>query len=282
MNELATSSPQQPLNWRRALVEHWPEYFMEAAGLGLFMMSACSFALLLSHPQSPVQEWIGNPVLRRILMGMAMGGTAMSIVYSPWGQRSGAHLNPSLTLTFYRLGKVAPWDAAFYAVFQLLGGLTGVLMMSLIARQSLADPAINYVVTVPGPAGFSAAWVAEFSMSFVQMFVVLCVSNSRAARWTGVVAGVLVAFNICLFGSLSGMSMNPARTLASAIPAQVWHGVWIYLSAPPFAMLLAAEFYRWLRGGNKVFCAKLHHQNRHRCILCAYHAGHAATERIPA
>jgi aquaporin Z len=58
-------------------------------------------------------------------VGLAMGSTAIVLVYSPWGKQSGAHLNPSVTLTFLRLGKVSARDALMYAVFQSLGGLTG-------------------------------------------------------------------------------------------------------------------------------------------------------------
>ena len=66
-----------------ALKHHWPEYLMEAAGLGLFMLSACVFATLLEHPASPVRQAISDPIQRRILMGLAMGLTAVSLVYSP-------------------------------------------------------------------------------------------------------------------------------------------------------------------------------------------------------
>ena len=90
------------------LRRHWPEYLMEAAELGLFMISAGVFVSLLEHPASPVRQAIADPVLRRVLIGLAMGLTAISIVYSPLGQRSGAHFNPAVTLTFFRLGKVAP------------------------------------------------------------------------------------------------------------------------------------------------------------------------------
>jgi len=111
--------------WSAKIIEtlkkHWPEYLMEAAGLGIFMISACSFGALLEHPASPIRQAIANSFLRRILMGMAMGLTAISIIYSPWGKQSGAHLNPSVTLTFFRLGKVARWDAVFYVTAQFLG-----------------------------------------------------------------------------------------------------------------------------------------------------------------
>ena len=90
-----------------ALRQHWPEYLIEATGLGLFMVSACVFATLLEHPGSPVRQAITDATLRRIPMGLAMGATAMAIVDSRWGQRSGAHLNPAVTLTFWHLGKVA-------------------------------------------------------------------------------------------------------------------------------------------------------------------------------
>lgn len=112
-----------------SLRNHWPEYLMEAFGLGLFMVSAGLFGTLLEYPLSPVHRAIGDPLLRRALMGLAMGLTAMGIIYSPWGQQSGAHINPAATLTFLRLGKVAPWDAFFYVVAQLSGGLYGVLLV---------------------------------------------------------------------------------------------------------------------------------------------------------
>src|SRR5688500_2594641 len=77
-----------------ALRRHWPEYLMEAAELGFFMLSACLFAALLGHPSSSVVQAIPSAALRQVLAGAAMGLTAMSIIYSPWGKQSGAHLNP--------------------------------------------------------------------------------------------------------------------------------------------------------------------------------------------
>src|SRR5262245_13381826 len=83
--------------------EHWPEYASEGLGLGLFMVSACSFGTLFAHPESPVVRLVRNPTLLRTLMGVAMGSTAAALIYSKFGKRSGAHLNPSTTLTFLRL-----------------------------------------------------------------------------------------------------------------------------------------------------------------------------------
>jgi aquaporin Z len=252
---------------------------MEAAGLGLFMVVACTFGVWLEHPRSPVPQAIPVPWLRRLLMGVVMGLTAIGIIYSPWGKQSGAHLNPAVTLTFFRLGKVATWDALFYILAQFAGGLTGVWCIAGVLGPALAVPSVRYVATVPGMAGTAVAFIAEAGITFVLMSVILQLSNlPRLARYTGLCAGGLVATYITLEAPLSGMSMNPARTLASAVPAQLWTALWIYFTAPLLGMLLAAEVHLRRHGWHSVLCAKLHHQNTRRCIFtrCGYRPEYVA------
>ena len=252
----------------RALLSHWPEYLMEAWGLGLFMISACAFAVLLEHPASPVHQAIPERIVRMIVMGVAMGLTNVVNVYLPWGKRSGAHLNPAVTWTFFRLGKVEAWDAAFYSLSQFAGGIVGVLIARAMLMNFVAHPAVNYVSTTPGPRGTGVAFAAEVVISFVLMTVVLRVSNDmRLNRFTGLFAGALVMIYISIEAPLSGMSMNPARTLGSAFFADTWTALWVYFTAPLLGMLLAAETHLRLAGARKVFCAKLHHHNETRCIF---------------
>jgi len=257
-----------------ALQKHWPEYLMEATELGLFMFSACAFTVLLYHPSSPVAQTMHDGVLRRLLMGVAMGSTAIAIIFSPLGKRSGAHFNPSVTWTFFRLGKIEAWDAAFYKLFQFAGGVAGVMLASVTLGNSVAHQSVKYATTVPGPAGPIVAFLAELFISFILMSVVLRVSNTkRFARWTGIFAGALVATYITIESPISGMSMNPARTLSSAISAHIWMSLWVYFIAPPLGMLLAAEVYQRLNAGRAIVCAKLHHHNNQRCIFrCNFEA----------
>jgi aquaporin Z len=251
-----------------AFKKHWPEYLMEAVELGLFMCSACAFTVFLYHPSSPLAQTIHDGVLRRLVMGVAMGSTAIAIVFSPLGKRSGAHFNPSVTWTYFRLGKIAAWDAAFYTLFQFAGGIAGVLLASFTLGKLIAHQAVNYAVTLPGPGGPRVAFLAESFISFLLMTVVLTVSNTkRWGRWTGVFAGALVAIYITIESPISGMSMNPARTFSSAAGAHIWMSLWIYFVAPPLGMLLAAEVYRRLNAGAAIACAKLHHDNNQRCIF---------------
>ena len=252
--------------------DHWREYFMEAGGLGIFMISACVFTTAFEHPGSPIRQWIANAFIRRSIIGAGMGLTAIGLIYSPWGKQSGAHLNPSVTITFFRLGKVTLRDAFFYVLAQFVGAELGVLISAFLLRPWISHPTVNYAATVPGPKGASIAFIAELFISFVLMTMILFVSNGgRSAAFTGVLAGILVATYISLEAPLSGMSMNPARTFGSALPSHVWKGWWVYFTAPLIGMLLAAEFYRQLCGGDSVVCAKLHHPNDRRCIFrCGY------------
>jgi aquaporin Z len=203
---------------RDALRRHWPEYLIEAAGLGLFMVSACVFG------------------------------------------------------TFWRLGKVAPADAGFYVLAQAVGGLGGILVAASVLGDLVAHPSVRYVATVPGPAGGLVAFAAECAITFLLMTTVLRASNiASLARFTGLFAGALVAVYITVEAPISGMSMNPARSLASAVWAAAWGPLWIYLVAPPLGMLVAAEAYVRRHGPARVFCAKLHHDNAQPCIFhCRY------------
>ena len=190
-----------------ALKRHWPEYLMEAAGLGLFMISAAVFATVLEYPGSPLHKAIPDPLVRRALMGLAMGLTAIGIIYSPWGQQSGSHLNPAVTFTFFRLGKIEPPDALFYIMAQFAGGIAGVLLAQAALGMLIAHPSVNYVVTVPGLAGPTVAFLAEVIISLGLMLVVLIASNTRnLARFTGLFAGLLVATYITVEAPLSGMT----------------------------------------------------------------------------
>jgi aquaporin Z len=245
---------------------------MEGAELGIFMVSACLFTALLHYPGSPLVQAVPDLTARRVLTGIAMGLTAISIVYSPWGKQSGAHFNPSFTLTFFRLGKIDARDAGFYAIAQFIGAVLGVLAsVWLIGKGIVGHPSVNFVATV-GSYGPAVAFAGEVVISFLQMTAVLKLTNHpRLARFTGLFAGALVATYISLEAPLSGMSMNPARSFGSAFPAQLWTGLWIYFTAPPIGMLLAAEVYLRRKGRAGIICAKMHHQNNKRCIFCEYH-----------
>jgi aquaporin Z len=263
----------------RATAVHWPEYLIEGGAVATFMVSAAVFAAVLYSPRSPISGAISHELIRRACMGLAMGSTAVAIIYSPWGQRSGAHMNPAVTLTFFRLGKVARPDFVGYVNAQFAGALHGIAAAATAFGGVVSDPPVRYVTTVPGPAGEAVAFAAETVLSFVLMFTVLTVSNHRRlSRLTGVCAGLLVWAYITVEAPLSGLSMNPARSFGSALLARDFLGLWIYFTAPPLGMLLAAEVFTRRFGPKRVLCAKLHHPVTGHCIF-GCDAGAPALER---
>jgi aquaporin Z len=251
-----------------SLRRHWPEYLMELGELGLYLFVACVVAALLQHPASILRESVSSSLARRGLMGLAMGATAIAIVMSPWGKRSGGHFNPAITLTFYRLGKVEFWDAWLYAIAQFLGAIAGVALARYVLRGALGNHAVRYAVTVPGVYGSTVAFVAELAISFFLMITVLFTTNrKRLAPYTAYFVGALLAIYYTFEAPLSGMSTNPARTFGSAFHANYWHALWIYFIAPSIGMLAAGELFLQVRRGAAPYCAKLHHANNEPCIF---------------
>jgi aquaporin Z len=246
------------------------EYLAEGLGLGLFMIAAGLVATALDSPRSPLHVLIENGDARRVLGGIAMGLTAIGLIYSPWGKRSGAHMNPAVTLGFLRLGKIRPRDAAFYILAQFTGGLVGVVLVLGLLGESFAMAPVSYAATMPGARGVAVAFLAELAISFFMLFVILRVAaHPRHSQRAGLVAGLLVALYICIEAPLSGMSMNPARSFASAAPGALWNHLWIYFVAPPLGMWLAAEEHR-ARGSQATPCAKLVHDPHVPCIHCGH------------
>ena len=230
------------LSMKSSVNRHWPEYLIEVSLLGCFMILAGFFVTLFEYPEVTS--------LRSHCEGCSAHGVAGNLhridltllIQSPWGKRSGAHMNPAITLAFLRLKKIHPWDAVFYILAQAVGGIVGVLLTAAALGSPFKDPPIHYAATVPGAAGEATAFVAETLISFVLMATILgFVSSPRLGRFTALAIGVLVAVLIVVEAPLSGTSMNPARSLASAVPGGMWRHLWIYLLGPSLGCLMCRQ-----------------------------------------
>ncbi len=220
------------------------KYACEALGLGIFMFSAGLFDVLIDHPDFPVRHLISSAIMRRFLIGLSMGLTALGIIFSPFGKKSKAHINPAVTLTFWRLNRIKGFDAVFCIISQFIGGSMGLFLISLILPQSIKHPVINYIVTIPSKLGEMVAFFAEFLISFILMSTILWTNKHRKwSKFTPYFTAILITIFITFEAPFSGMSMNPARTFSSAIVSNIWTGFWIYCTAPILGMFLAGEIY---------------------------------------
>jgi len=258
-----------------AFKDNWRLYVYESVELAAFMIAACFATVWLFDPAYPVLHLLPSSALRRLLMGIAMGTTAVLIIQSPFGKRSGAHFNPAITFTYFRLGKIGAWDAVFYVTFQFLGGVYGVGLSAICLGKSLAAPAVDYALTVPGRYGTEAAFFAEFFMASLLMAVVLWFSNRPTfSQYTPYLVGVLITFYILIFAPVSGFSINPARTVGSAVFAGVWTAIWLYFVAPVMGMMIAAEAHLRVYGIESILCAKLHPDPRYPCPFRCHYPEH--------
>ena len=249
----------------------WIEYLIEAWAIGCFMIAVGAVATLLEASSSPVHAFIQNAATRRVIMAAAMGITVSLLIYSPWGQRSGAHMNPAVTLAFLRLGKIKPRDALGYSVAQIGGALLGVYLVWAALGNLFSTPPVSFATTVPGSGGVLIAFLSELSMSALLMLAILeSASRPQLARYTGLLAGFLVFVFISIEAPLSGTSINPARSIASAVPAHQWSAFWLYLLAPLLGMQLAATIFTGKTAANKIPCAKLCHSSKRPCIHCGF------------
>ena len=241
------------LQMKTSFKKNWIHYLQEALGLAIFMFSACFFGALLEGKNSWLHQQIADPFMRSIIMGVLMGCTALFIFYSKLTAPSGSQINPAVTITFLRLGKMCRYDAMFFIIAQIIGGTIAVYLMQALMGDPLISAPVNSVVTVPGFYGTGPALLMEFIISFITMSMVLfTTANDKLKKHTRIFAGCLVCTWVMVAGPISGFGMNPARSLASAIPANIWTAFWIYLLMPFAGMLCAAEVFLFVEKKNKL------------------------------
>ncbi|RTQ48614.1 aquaporin family protein [Hymenobacter gummosus] len=242
-----------------ALRRHWSYYLTEAAGVAAFLAFISVSSVLIHHPDLPLRGWLGETEwLRRAVLAGVVVLVVAAITYSPWGQRSGAHINPAVTLAFWHLGSLRTADAFWYVLAQCTGGVAAGLGLSWVLRRWYAHPDVNFNLTEPGPAGVAVALLAEVVISGLLMWLLLYALHSERLRSrSGWLVAALLAVYVVVEAPLSGMSLNPARSLGAAVGAGRFEHLWIYWLAPIPAMWLAAVLFQRLHQGAPLECAVL-------------------------
>jgi aquaporin Z len=245
-------------------------YLSEFTGTALMLFIGVSAVAFMWAPGSPVPV-VSNGALRRLLTGLMFAGGATAVVYSPLGQISGGHINPAVTIAFWRLGKVPTRDAVIYIVMQFLGAFVGAYAAG-VAWGPLTT-GVQYAATVPGEGySWAGALVAETFITFLLVFTIfVCVNKPRVAPRTGLIAGTLVALLVMIEAPVTGTSLNPARTLGPAVLAPNYNALWVYFAGPVLGALIAVGAYRGQWGAQTV-CAKLYHTEKYPCPFdtCSY------------
>jgi aquaporin Z len=258
---------------------HWREYLMEAAEIGVLMFCICLFGALIYGRASPLEPLALSSTVKSFLMGIAIAISTFLIIRSPFGRRTGAHFNPAISLAYFYLGRIHRWDTLYYVASQFTGALAGVFVAHQVLGQHLSSPPVYFVITIPGEYGNSVAFLAEFALSGLLMGVVLFTTNRRRlVGFSPVMVALVTVFYYGLCSSLSGFSVNPARSFSSAIFAWIWRGIWVYFAAPVLGMLAAAHLYIRIEGRQNVYCAKVFHDLK---SICPFHCNFRRLYREP-
>ncbi len=217
-------------------------------------------------PGSPVAPHLASRGARFLLTGLLFAGTGSLVALSPLGRRSGAHLNPAVTLGFWTQRKVHPHDLAGYVVAQLLGAIVSVGLLRLAWGHTAR--ALHLGATQPG-GGFTALEAAGLEAVMTAALVLMIfffTSSPRTARWTPLGNWLLVATLVWQGAPYSGTSLNPARSLAPALLAPELAHLWVYIAGPLSGALLAALGFAGFRSTH-VLTAKLFHDPRYPTTL---------------
>ncbi|GFY86730.1 NOD26-like intrinsic protein 4;1 [Actinidia rufa] len=227
--------------------------------------TCCTSPIVVTTAQKVIAEVIGTYFVifagcGAVAVNKLYGGTVtfpgicvtwglivMVMVYTV-GHISGAHFNPTVTLTFAVFRRLPWWEVPLYILAQLGGSIlaSGTLSLLLdVTREA-------YFGTVPAGSNVQSL-VIEIIITFLLMFVISGVSTDNRAigELGGIAVGMTIMLNVFVAGPVSGASMNPARSIGPAIVKHVYNGLWVYIVGPLVGGLAGGFAYNLIRFTDK-------------------------------
>ncbi len=222
----------------------------ECIGTFVLVFAACGVAAITN----------GNLVATAMAFGLVIVAMAYSI-----GRISGCHINPAVSIAMLIAKKMTFVEFLVYVCAQIIGGLLGALLIFGIAKmadQTLLGNACNYFVnSVQGTkyvidAGkIIASILVEVVLTFIFVYVILNATSKKAAapKLAGIIIGLTLILVHLVGIGLTGTSVNPARSIATALGDLIFNGkadalaqVWVFIVAPLAGGALAAVIYNLL------------------------------------
>jgi aquaporin Z len=234
----------------------WAIFVSELIGTGLLVLVGLSLVIFMFGTGTPMARLIPSEGLRRLITGFLFGTTGALIALSPVGMRSGAHINPVVTLAFRLMGKLDLRTTIGYILAQLSGAILGALPLFVWGSMGRS---VAFGATLPGE-GYTIQTVllGEVITTFA-MVVGLCVFlGFRGIRpFTPAIFPPLYAFMVWAESPISGTSTNPARSLGPAIISGQWENWWIYWVGPVIGSIAACIACSFL--AKRITVAKLYY-----------------------
>ena len=221
--------------------------FAEFIGTFVLVFFACGVAAFTG----------GELVPTALTFGLVIVAMAYSV-----GKVSGCHINPAVSIACLAEGRMSAKEFIVYVIAQILGAIVGGIAIFGIAAmggKELAGDACNAVLS-DGAGGIIGAILTEIILTCVFTYVILNVTdNSGAAgKKAGIIIGPTLTLVHLLGINLTGTSVNPARSIGTAVAALAFNGnaaplaqVWVFIVAPLVGGLLSAVLYKCLNKAKK-------------------------------
>ena len=209
------------------------KFLVEIVGTFILVYAICSAATVYSD----------SGQLGVIGIGLVHALVLTAIVYAI-GYRSGAQVNPAVTIGLLVARKITGKEAVVYIIAQIIGAvLAAAVVYSIFGSEMAAS------VTLPSDDNVVRALILETVMTFTLVYVVLATTTSKNFKilpLAGVAIGFTLGLNVIFGGSITGGSLNPARSFGPALMTWNFEYNWIYWIAPIVGGLIAAGVYKIL------------------------------------
>lgn len=208
-----------------------------------FLVEIVGTFILVYAIASAATVYSGSGQLGVIGIGLVHALVLTAIVYAI-GYRSGAQVNPAVTIGLFVARKIGTKEAGVYIVAQIIGAVIGAAVV-----YSIFGTAMSASVTLPSQDNIVRALVLETVMTFTLVYVVLATTTSnnfKIAPLAGVAIGFTLGLNVMFGGAITGGSLNPARSFGPALIMGNFSYHWVYWVAPIAGGLIAAGVYKVL------------------------------------
>ena len=194
--------------------------------IGTFALVFCGTGAVIVNEQT-------NGSLGLLGIALTFGLIISAMIYS-FGNISGTHINPAVTLALLMGKLTSKKDAFFYIIFQITGAILASVVLKFIFPENLSLGSTT-------PSGYALqSFVLEFILTFFLMLTILgATSKKEYSSIAGLIIGLIVTGIILFAGPISGASFNPARSLAPALVSGNITSLWIYITAPTLGAILA-------------------------------------------
>ncbi|MCB1206417.1 MAG: MIP family channel protein [Verrucomicrobiae bacterium] len=211
---------------QKALAEFLGTFTLVFAGTGAIIINAESGGV------------IGHPGI-----ALTFGLVVLAMIYT-FGDISGAHLNPAVTLAFAAARRFSWREVPAYLVSQVAGALCASYFL-----KTLFPGGSSLGATLPAGETYQS-FLLELVLTLILMLVILSVSTGAKEKGitAGIAIGAVIGLEAMFAGPISGASMNPVRSLGPALASGQTGHLWIYLAAPVIGALLAIPLCLGVRG----------------------------------